>query len=623
MPKRGKQQKSMARGINKANVSLQSIASVLDQQTQQINQLNSASATVADDKGGGSVAAQMAALAVAKMQLDAQKEASASLKKISASQEKQIQAMMKANQNWKGFGDKFKDFKTKMADAFDPTTIKKKLLGPFTMFKGVRDKIEDLDYIKRNKALRPNAKMSELKADAVTSRTSKENALRAQSQIDRLRRLGANDTEIKNSQAMQQRTAALNTYNSVNSGKSAKDAANPMGGNTAGTTAPSPVPNALNKMGGNVSLDTGTANMAAHEAQIEQLKVLNSQTDLLQQIASNTAAMAGKRGSAAGGSEDTAGAVQATEQGGGGGFMGKIGNAIGGIGQGLGKALGGVISGIFTGLATGLAALANPLTLVGLTAVTLAIMGIGKALEMAAPAFAAIAPVLTKVADVFQNVFLAAINAIPDVIGAIGDVIMGTVGAISDAIVGVISAVTDSVTQLSKIDGSNMLSVAAGLTAIGASLVAFGTGEVFAGITGLVSNLLSFGQDNPMEKLQKLADMGDKLNQSAAGIRNIGDAMKSFGKLDSDSLDAVSKFPWDKATKFVAAGGAMSAPGGGSVYNASKANADNAAANMNKGGGNTVTTQVNQNSTSTSVAKGGGGARNTESSYSKYLAARY
>ena len=59
------------------------------------------------------------------------------------------------------------------------------------------------------------------------------------------------------------------------------------------------------------------------------------------------------------------------------------------------------------------------------------------------------------------------------------------------------------------------------------------------------------------------------------------------------------------------------------VVNGSKANADNAAANMNKGGGNTVTTQVNQNSTSTSVAKGGGGARNTESSYSKYLAARY
>lgn len=623
MPKRGKQQKSMARGINKANVSLQSIASVLDQQTQQINQLNSASATVADDKGGGSVAAQMAALAVAKMQLDAQKEASASLKKISASQEKQIQAMVKANQNWKSFGDKFKDFKTKMADAFDPNTIKKKLLGPFTMFKGVRDKIEDLDYIKRNKALRPGAKMSELKADAVTSRTSKEDALRAQSQIDRLRRLGANDTEIKNSQAMQQRTAALNTYNSVNSGKSPKDAANPMGGNTAGTTAPPPVPDVLNKMGGNVSQDTGTAQMAAHETQIEQLKTLNAQTDLLQQIASNTEAMAGKRGSAAGGSEDTAGAVQATEQGSGGGFMGKIGNAIGGIGKGLGRALGGVISGIFEGLATGLAALANPLTLVGLTAITLAIMGIGKALEYAAPAFAAIAPVLTKVADVFQNVFLAAINAIPDVIGAIGDVIMGTVGAISDAIVGVVNAVTDSVTQLSKIDGSNMLSVAAGLTAIGASLVAFGTGEVFAGITGLVSNLLSFGQDNPMEKLQKLADMGDKLNQSAVGIRNIGDAMKSFGKLDSDSLDAVSKFPWDKATKFVAAGGAMSAPGGGSVYNASKANADGAAANSKVGPSNNVTTQVNQNSTSTSVSKGGGGARNTESSYSKYLAARY
>ena len=99
--------------------------------------------------------------------------------------------------------------------------------------------------------------------------------------------------------------------------------------------------------------------------------------------------------------------------------------------------------------------------------------------------------------------------------------------------------------------------------------------------------------------------------------------MKAFASIDPKSMNAINDFPWVKATAFVAAGGAMTAPGGASVYNASKGNADAAAANSKVGPASNVTTQVNQNSTSTTVSKGPGGARNTESSYSKYLQARY
>ena len=625
MPKRGnKGQRSIARQVNKANVSL---ASVLDQQqalSQQIQTIQDTSAQVQDDKGGGSVAAQMAAVQLARAQLQYQKESNKYLKDISNKSNKQIEALQKGNKDWKSFGEKFKDFKMNVKDTFDPTTIKKKLLGPFTMFKGVRDKIEDMDYIKRARALGDKRDKKDIKADAVASRGAKEDALRAQDKIDRLKKLGANEAQINSSDAMQQRNAALKKYNDLNSGvggKSAADASNKMGGNTTGVSAPMPVPDAANKMGGNISKDSGVQGLQAHETQMEQLKNLQRQTDLLAQIAANTAAMAGVKSSAAGGSEDTAGANAANS--GGRGFLGKIGSGISGIGQGIGRAIGGVISGIFEGLAQGLAALAKPLTLVGLAALTLAIMGIGKALEWAAPAFKVFGDVAMKIADVIQNVFLGAIQAIPDIINGIANGIVSAIGAISDLIVNTIDAVTSSIERLSKLDGDNMWNVAKGLTAIGGALIAFGTGEVYAGITGLISNLLSFGQDSPMEKLEKFSKMGDGLKQSADGINQISAAMKSFASIDPKSMNAINDFPWVRATAFVAAGGAMTAPGGASVYNASKGNADAAAANSKVGPASNVTTQVNQNSTSTTVSKGPGGARNTESSYSKYLQARY
>ena len=59
MPKRGnKGQRSIARGVNKANVSLQSIASVIDQQTQQLQQIQETSAQVQESKSGGGSSAQ-------------------------------------------------------------------------------------------------------------------------------------------------------------------------------------------------------------------------------------------------------------------------------------------------------------------------------------------------------------------------------------------------------------------------------------------------------------------------------------------------------------------------------------------------------------------------------------
>jgi len=357
------------------------------------------------------------------------------------------------------------------------------------------------------------------------------------------------------------------------------------------------------------------------ENQNEMLKVLGSQTDLLQQIASNTAAMAGKQTSSAGGAEDSGGGF-------GKGIMGSIGAGLKSLGMGLsglGRGVGQGIRGILVGMAQGLAALANPATLIGLAALTVSLMGIGKAMEYATPFMQALAPVLMKVADVVQNVFVEAIKAIPEVIRSIGDVISGTITAISDSIVNVINAVVSSVERLANIDGANLGLVGLGLASVAGGLAAFGAANVLAGIAGLVTGLLGkVSGGTPVDQLERLANMSDRLMLAADGIKAIADAMQGFAKIDPKSMDAINNFPWLKATAFVAAGGGMMMTNGSKIYNASKENADTKAANDSVGGG-TQTNVVNapkiNNSSTTNVIKPN--IRNAESSQSRYLQTRY
>lgn len=611
--------KGVQRGVNKANISLKSMAAVLDQQSQTLQQLTDNSAQVQDDKSGGG-GASLIAIQVARAQLALQKESNDYLKKIQASQNKQIEALQKNNKDWKGMGDKLKDFKGKMSDAFDIGNIKKKLLGPFAMFKGVRDKIEDIDYAKRMKALGSKKSDKDLKADSQAQRGHKEDALRAQDKIDRLKKMGATDDQINQSDAMKQRNASLGQYNALNQvgGKSAKDASNPMGGNTQGTTAPPPLSDINNKMGGNPSQVNPAKDTAqAHENQLESIRILNSQTDLLQQIANNTAK--GGDNSSAGGKEDSGDS-------GGGGILGGIGLGLKALGSGLkslGTGAGKGIEAILRGLARGVMALANPAALVGLGAFTLAMMGLGKALQMAAPAIEAFAPVLMKFADVVGNVFIEAIKALPDMISAVGDVIVGIIGAIGDVITNTIDAVTNSITQLAQIDGDNLANVGAGLLAVSAGLVAFAASNVVAGISNLVTGFLNIGGDSPIDQLLKLANSADDLNSAAQGIGSIGEAMRSFSNVDPKQMQAINDFPWVRATAFVAAGGAMSVSGA-KVYSQSKGNADESAkvdAQSKSAPAPSVNTAVQNNQTTNTTVKPN--IRNQESSQSRYMAARY
>ncbi len=638
MAKKGKgSPKGMGRTLQKQGNTLAVLTQTQSDIADQLQKLTDASAVVQDNQGGGGSQAQLLALQIQKAQLDLQKDQNATLKKLQEGQNKQIAQIAKSNKDWKTFGDKWKDFKKGISDALDPDTIKKKLLGPFSVFKGVRNKIEDIDFSKRMKAQGDTRSKKELYAASSQRREGANEVARAQSKIDRLKKMGVSDDDIKqnNPELFAAQKAGLSKY---------KDAGKVQRGDTGKFSGDQPSVGLPQTPSDKGAVSQSTTDLLAEqqtkkENDLENLRLMGSQTDLLQQIATNTALMAGKKSSAAGGAEDSAGAGD-----GGSKFgkvmsglsssMGKMGGAIAGIGQGIGAAIGGVFQGIMQGIADGIKAFANVKTLAGVAVLGLltgVVWGLSKALEnFQSLDWSTLAKAGVALAGLIGAGALAGTFAPLLGLGALALTALGgsiwVIGKGMEAMGDNLDKFVDGLQRLSSIDYSALLAVSGGLTALSLAMAAFGAGQAAAGLGSFVGNLLTAvsGGKTPVEQIVDIGNAGPGVQQAATGIQSLADAMKSFSGLDKDSLKPLKQFPWEEATKFVSAGGSMSV-NGAKVYNASKDNADQQAqvdGKSSKGGGAMINqTQVNQNSSNTTAVKSA--ARNSESSYNKYLQARY
>jgi hypothetical protein len=248
------------------------------------------------------------------------------------------------------------------------------------------------------------------------------------------------------------------------------------------------------------------------------------------------------------------------------------GGATASAGAGMGAGL--------TGLAGGLRAIANPMALLGLGAITLAIMGIAKAFEIASPGFEAfgkmiksvlegVAPVVeafgTAVSTVMQGVgtaisnakdgFEVIFNGIATVIKSIGSVIIGSITAIGDGITKVIDSIsnfrtagtkvaTDSVKELANIPSANMTAAAAGIEAIKKALDGFNPG-ILGGISQGLGSLFSGDRSGP---LQQMAILGPQLQNASVGFTAFKTAIEGM-KLANLSMTSDQTNSFETLTK--------------------------------------------------------------------------
>jgi len=355
--------------------------------------------------------------------------------------------------------------------------------------------------------------------------------------------------------------------------------------------------------------------MNVSEEEMESARREEAQTKLLQEISKNTSAMGGDKMKAAAPSDGS---------GMGAGILGALGAGFKALGAGLksiGAGAGAGIKALLIGIAQGVSALANPKVLLGLGAAVLAFMGIGKALEYAAPFMEAFAPVLIKVADVVQNVFVAAIEKIPEIISAVGNVVMGVIGAISEAIIATINAITSSIERLAAVDGNNLMMVGAGLLAVSGGMAAFAAANVVGGIGNLVGGLLSkvSGQKSPVDQIIALGEHGQNIEKAGIGVEKLGAGLKMFSDIKPENIKAIAALPTDK---IVAMGAAMGQANFVSNQSAANDGARTAAVAGGGSGGNTVVAPVTNNkTTNNSVVQLP--VRNQEQTMSRYVRSRF
>jgi hypothetical protein len=415
------------------------------------------------------------------------------------------------------------------------------------------------------------------------------------------------------------------------------------------------------------------------ETKIEQLRAVEHQSDLLEQIAENT-----------GGKPSDQKAKAATGGEGGNGIMAGIGaglktlgGGLKGFGEGAGKGIKGLLKGIAEGIgsfgktnvlkgAASMLVLSSALlvtakalqefgevewesvakggvALLGLAGVAMLLGKAGTNMIIGAAAIAVLGGALLIAGKGFQTfaelswenigkgfVALLGLGAVAAVLGmALPFIIPGAVaiGALGLALVPFAAAMAlagpamdefaSGMERLAQISGEDLLKIAAGIGAVGVAMAAFGAGQAVAGLGNLVGRFLTLGADSPVDQLIKIGNAGEGVMKAADGLSKLSDAMQGFGKVDAKGMEAVNEFPWLKATAFVAAGGAMETAGT-KVYNASKGNADEAAITKAGGAGNTnvLNAPINTNNTNTQVQIRPP-IRNQESSNQKYASVAY
>lgn len=496
---------------------------------------------------------------------------------------------------FKSIGEKLREGFGSFTSKFSPSNLKKSFLSA-TNVGGINNRQMAKDeFIEQQKTLGVTGSRAELSEKFDGAQTAAKSLQVTESQLDKLKQsTGLSEDQLgktdRGRELLQQRDQASSDFAKFDA--------------RAGLVASGPMEKA--------PMTASTAFQSAgedKELQVEEARKMTTQNDLLEKIEENTR----------GDSPDQ----KASGASGGGGLLGGIGKGLQGLGVGLGKGIQGLLMGAGKGLlflAKGLIALTPAIPVIGV--LTLAAIGLGKALQIAAPAIEAFAPVLMKLAEVIGGVVIAAIERLPEIFRVVGDVVIGIISAISDGITGIIDSVTTSIERLAAIDGSNLMDVGAGLLAVAGGLVAFGAGGAVAGVGNLVSGLLGAVTPGggPIEQIIRLAERGTDIETAGIGVEKLANGLGAFSSIDTDRIKAIAALPVDK---IAAMGAAMQTPSAGVIVGSAQ-NQSAIMANQSGGGSgqtNVVNAPVSNVSQQTNLIKSP--TRNQESSQSRYIGSRW
>lgn len=450
-------------------------------------------------------------------------------------------------------------------------------------FGGIFNKtIAKSEFIEQQKKLGSTKTNRELSADFGENYKARRELGATERELKSFRDMGLNDEQIARTQAgselLKRRDSALTTVGNTDIRAQFKT------NEDFNTFAP------VEKMDSATGEPVSAA--ADKEEHLENVRMMDDQNDILKKIEENT-----RGGGVAAGSPQPAGAS--------GGLMGKIGQGMKGFGDMAGSLMKGAVGlvaisgalwiaskalkgfgelewetlakgigtlgalaaiGIVAGKATG----SMIKGAIGLGLLTGVLWLASKALEaFEGIGWDTVAKGLLTLAGVGVIGAIAGTAAPLIIAGAVALGLMGgalwVIGEAMQAIGAGLSDMTTGLERLGDLSGDNLLGVAAGIVAISGAMIAFAGANVLAGLGNLVTKLLSFGQDTPVEQLIKIGQAGAGIQMAADGLSALGHSMSTFADVDADNLekamDALGEAPWRRMTNFVEAGGYMNSDG--------------------------------------------------------------
>ncbi len=225
----------------------------------------------------------------------------------------------------------------------------------------------------------------------------------------------------------------------------------------------------------------------------------------------------------------------------------------------------------------------NPMTIAGLAVFTLGIMGLGKALQWAAPFVKEFAPIVQTLINAIRDTalglmdtFVKTLERIPEIIRAIGDgaksvfegasglvtsigtQIQGIITSIANGISTVISSIrgaedkanlikaqTDSVKELAAINPGNINNAANAINALSSALEKFGAAS--GGTLGqLILNAAGGGRVNAIQAQIDMFNQFGTLNTQSiyagsAAITKLTESLNKFADIDVNKMAAVNE----------------------------------------------------------------------------------
>jgi len=193
-----------------------------------------------------------------------------------------------------------------------------------------------------------------------------------------------------------------------------------------------------------------------------------------------------------------------------------------------GKGIGGFLKGVLKGIAGGLSAIANPAVLLGLAAVTAAIILMEDSFEPLGKLVESVGKAVKSTFEGIGEIVESIGTGIGTMITKIGD----SIGNIIDKVSKMKSAGTDATTkqikELSKIPAEPMLAVANGINAMKKALDGFGGGT----LSKIAGSLFDGG--GPIDKIVELTKKVPELMKAAEAINVLGAAGSDFAAADAE-----------------------------------------------------------------------------------------